>query len=326
MILNAEECRRILGVSADASEETIRQVYRDLVRVWHPDRFQSDARLRQIAEDNLRKINDAYAALKDGPGHPAAPASEQAAPKAATVAVRWPAPGRLFAHAAAAAACGAVGVWAVVRMVALVSVPALGASLGFQPGILTPMRNIDPALGVRGAAETLVEWSHGDLVDLWKPAQPVALPPAASPQTAPASPKRTVGGHARAARRFAPALEPQPAPASGSELIGPVRLAGAGELRLANQTDLEAVVKLVNRNGAIVRALYLAPHDSAGIRSIALGVYTLHVDLGRDLDVGNLSFRNERFTPAPLGPFQFLEITSDKGVSGSHFEVALKPR
>jgi hypothetical protein len=347
MILNAEECRRVLGVPADASEETIRQVYRDLVRVWHPDRFQSDARLRQVAEDNLRKINDAYAALKDGPaaargdGHapaaegrageqpaagPAAAPASEAPPKAAPVSAGWPGPGRLLAHAAAAAACGAAGVWALVRMVALVSVPALDASLGFQPGILTPMRNIDPALGVRGATETLVEWSHGGLVDLWKPAQPVALPPAERPQTAAGGPKHTVGGGSHAVKRSAPALEPRPAPASGSELIGPGRLAGAGELRLANQTDLEAVVKLLNRHGEIVRALYLAPHDSAGMRSIAVGVYTLHVDLGRDLDVENLRFRNERFTPAPLGPFPFLEITSDKGVTGSRFDVALKPR
>ena len=121
-------------------------------------------------------------------------------------------------------------------------------------------------------------------------------------------------------------MEPQPPPASGSDLIRPGPLSGAGELRLANQTGLEAVVRLVGNNGATVRALYVAPNGSVNIRSIAIGVYTLHVELGRDLDAGHLRFLSDSFTPAPLGPFQFLEIASDKGVSGSHFEVALKPR
>jgi hypothetical protein len=371
MILNAEECRRILGVPADATEETIRQVYRDLVRVWHPDRFQSDERLRQIAQDNLRKINDAYAALKDRPtaagsygpsqsrtaearagarpaaggygpsqsrtaearagarpaaGPGASTATEDAPPKAAPCSFAQPAARRHWARAIAVAVCCAGPVWAVVQMVALLRVPALDANLSLQPRILTPMRSIDPALGVRGAAETLVVWSHGDLVDLWKPAQPAALRPAANLQTVAAGRKPGVGGRARTAKRPPPAMEVQPAPASGSDLIGPGPLSGAGELRLANQTDLEAVVKLVNRNGAMVRALYIAPHGSASIRSIAIGVYTVFVDLGRDLDAAHLRFLNERSTPAPLGPFQFMEVTSDKGVSGSRFEVALKPR
>jgi len=229
MILNAEECRRILGVPADATEETIRQVYLDLVRVWHPDRFQSDARLRQIAGDNLRKINDAYAALKDGhtaarsdgppqsrtaeeragaqpaAGPGAATATEDAPPKAAPCSFRRPTPGRHFARAAAVAACCAGPVWAVVQMVTLLRVPALDTNLILQPRILTPMRSIDPALGVRGAAETLVVWSHGDLVDLWKPAQPGALAPAARLQTVAGGPKKTVSGRARDSRRSAPA-------------------------------------------------------------------------------------------------------------------------
>jgi curved DNA-binding protein CbpA len=56
-----KECRRILNVPADASPETIRQAYLDLARVWHPDRFQSDERLRKIAEEHLCEVNAAYA-------------------------------------------------------------------------------------------------------------------------------------------------------------------------------------------------------------------------------------------------------------------------
>ena len=62
--MSDRECRRILGVSAEATPEAIRQAYLDLARVWHPDRFQSDERLRQIAQDHFCEVNEAFAVLK----------------------------------------------------------------------------------------------------------------------------------------------------------------------------------------------------------------------------------------------------------------------
>lgn len=56
----------ILQVKPGASSAEIQQSYRDLVRVWHPDRFASDARLQKVAEEKLRLINDAFAALEKG--------------------------------------------------------------------------------------------------------------------------------------------------------------------------------------------------------------------------------------------------------------------
>ena len=40
------EALRVLHLDPDCSREQIRQAYTDLVKVWHPDRFQGDARLR----------------------------------------------------------------------------------------------------------------------------------------------------------------------------------------------------------------------------------------------------------------------------------------
>lgn len=53
-----------LGLKQDASWEDITQAYKDLMRVWHPDRFQSDERLRKKAEENSQRINHAMSELK----------------------------------------------------------------------------------------------------------------------------------------------------------------------------------------------------------------------------------------------------------------------
>ena len=60
------EARGILHVAPDASSAEIRRAYRDMVKVWHPDRFQSDARLRDKAQRTLQQINAAYTLLEHG--------------------------------------------------------------------------------------------------------------------------------------------------------------------------------------------------------------------------------------------------------------------
>jgi curved DNA-binding protein CbpA len=52
-----------LELKADASESEIKEAYRVLVKVWHPDRFQSDKKLRTAAEDKLKAVNSAYVFL-----------------------------------------------------------------------------------------------------------------------------------------------------------------------------------------------------------------------------------------------------------------------
>ncbi len=65
---------RILDLDVTASEADIRQAYRDLVMVWHPDRFDHNPRLRQKAEAKLKLFNQAYTHLKEHhcvpPGRP----------------------------------------------------------------------------------------------------------------------------------------------------------------------------------------------------------------------------------------------------------------
>jgi curved DNA-binding protein CbpA len=92
---------RVLDLGSDASEPSIRTAYRLLIKVWHPDRFQNDPKLKQTAEEKLKEINAAYefllsAAGRRIPGQRPRPAEARAAsspppPRTARAAadVRW---------------------------------------------------------------------------------------------------------------------------------------------------------------------------------------------------------------------------------------------
>jgi hypothetical protein len=56
---------KVLGLYPGASKEEVHGAYRDLVQVWHPDRFSHADRLQQKAQKNLKRINEAFAVLKD---------------------------------------------------------------------------------------------------------------------------------------------------------------------------------------------------------------------------------------------------------------------
>ncbi len=59
---------RVLELKPTAAPEEIQQAYRELVKVWHPDRFPNDPRLREKATGKLQEINEAYEVLKQGGG------------------------------------------------------------------------------------------------------------------------------------------------------------------------------------------------------------------------------------------------------------------
>jgi len=60
-----KRCYRILGLPPGTSKEEVKRAYLDLVQVWHPDRFAHNPRLQEKAEDNVKRINEAYETLRD---------------------------------------------------------------------------------------------------------------------------------------------------------------------------------------------------------------------------------------------------------------------
>ncbi|HEX8161089.1 MAG TPA: DnaJ domain-containing protein [Pyrinomonadaceae bacterium] len=84
--MSRERCLEVLGLSAGASAQDFKAAYRDMAKVWHPDRFTHDPRLQQKAQEKLKEINDAYQQLlagKFGSSRPRA-ADEQARAARAT--------------------------------------------------------------------------------------------------------------------------------------------------------------------------------------------------------------------------------------------------
>ncbi|MFB2967985.1 J domain-containing protein [Aerosakkonema sp. BLCC-F183] len=61
---NVEQYYRILELEPGATLEEIRQGYKDLAMVWHPDRFPNHPRLRQKAHKKLQLINEAHEKLR----------------------------------------------------------------------------------------------------------------------------------------------------------------------------------------------------------------------------------------------------------------------
>lgn len=55
---------RLLDLDPSASDEDVKRACRDLTKVWHPDRFGGDPRLRQKAEEKLKTILEACETIR----------------------------------------------------------------------------------------------------------------------------------------------------------------------------------------------------------------------------------------------------------------------
>jgi curved DNA-binding protein CbpA len=62
---NCDRCTALnaFGLTRAATRTEIKDAYRVLAKVWHPDRFQNDEQLRSKAEEKLKEINSAYQLL-----------------------------------------------------------------------------------------------------------------------------------------------------------------------------------------------------------------------------------------------------------------------
>lgn len=59
--MSDEKYYKILGVNANSSKKEIKEAYRNLAKLYHPDRNIGDS----AAEEKFREINEAYSHLKN---------------------------------------------------------------------------------------------------------------------------------------------------------------------------------------------------------------------------------------------------------------------
>jgi len=62
--MDIEHCYKILDLDRNASFQQVKEAYKDLVNIWHPDRFSNKPRLKRKAEQKLKEINAAYDTLR----------------------------------------------------------------------------------------------------------------------------------------------------------------------------------------------------------------------------------------------------------------------
>jgi uncharacterized protein YjbI with pentapeptide repeats len=61
-------CYLLLGLEPGATPAEIKEAWRDLAQVWHPDRFSGNQRLQNKAQEKLKQINEAYDRLRNHKG------------------------------------------------------------------------------------------------------------------------------------------------------------------------------------------------------------------------------------------------------------------
>jgi hypothetical protein len=58
--MNTDDCFQILELKSDATLEEIKAARNELLLIWHPDKYASNAKLSDRAQQKTLKINEAY--------------------------------------------------------------------------------------------------------------------------------------------------------------------------------------------------------------------------------------------------------------------------
>ena len=241
--MTEREALRLLHLDKSCSRDKLRRAYLDMVKVWHPDRFQTDSELRAKAERTLRSINDAYALLQGRTS------SSTAAPVADAEKTGQPDRAREKSRANAAASASRAA-------------PRLARHLVVAAAAGT-------ALGVVFAVVTIVRWNGEAGLAPASSAAPVDV--SASPP--PADVQLDIEPQRFAARAKADAGRPE----SGSDVLS-ARGRGTGQVSARNTTAWDAAVLLDGPSGA--RGFFVRRGEQVTLVDVSPGTYGLRVMFG----------------------------------------------
>jgi len=248
--MTEREALRLLHLEDSCSQDELRRAYLDMVKVWHPDRFQTDVHLRAKAERTLQVINDAYALLQGRTTNPASASATDSGkePDAATARPEYRAP----ADAAPPPKATAPSPKAVRPAGRLVLAGAVGAAVGVALGLLA-----------------IVKWSEELTPAQASDAAAVEVPAALEPADV----------ELKAVRRRPAARTPARAarPESGADLLT-AQGRGTGQVSAQNTTIWDAAVLLDGPSGT--RGFFLRRGEQVTLLDVAPGTYGLRVMFG----------------------------------------------
>ena len=342
-----ERYYRVLNLEPTASPEDVYAAYRDLVRVWDPQRFATQPHLELMAEDKLREIIEAYNALTSKTGaSPAAappepsplfvPAPDRTAdrdiPNSLFTPVKPPVPDAV-PPPEEPAVTRPLSSWEQERPPSYPNVTPVSVAppIQFAPppappprpnvwrlaaqfsAFLIPVALVGLGLYLYDSGPNRSE-SQGQLT----PPESAGAAKKPDPHPGDAAPSR------RAAKKASEPAAEEAAPISlptGTQLMTPQGRAGAGRFRIANRSGQDAVVRVTSQAapGIPLRLVYVQEGTEVPIEGIGTGVYMVSISLGP------MTKAPRKFAP-PLGPFQFMQIESaDGGSQSDDYELVLKP-
>lgn len=268
--MTAADAYRALNLPPGANASDVRQAYLDLVKVWHPDRFEHDDRLRQKTATHLAEINEAYALLRgttspsvgtraaDQATSPADPRSTPSAEPRPSQPVRSSRRRRVVVAAVMAAA-------ALVALGVILTKP--GTPRTATVGGETDTAVTDPS------RKTMV----GD--------------PASAPSEETSASARAAGRDESSARRAPETVRPPDdrSPESGTD-VRPVSTRGHAPLSMTNATGADGLVLLSpgaagspeSDSQTVTRVIFIRRGEKATLLDLAPGDYRVRLVLGAD--------------------------------------------
>lgn len=70
-LMNRSEALHILGLNEGATQQEIKEAYREAVQIMHPDKFAGNKKLQARATEQFKYLQEAYDVLKSSPGRTA---------------------------------------------------------------------------------------------------------------------------------------------------------------------------------------------------------------------------------------------------------------
>jgi WD40 repeat protein len=114
---------KVLELEPGAGADEIKQAYRDLAQIWHPDRFATSPRLLERAQEKMKELNEAYEFLKNYQPPPPQLVQDRAAARPTAQSGYSP----VTRTSSSTASAGASDIWKLKGHTALVS------SVSFSP-------------------------------------------------------------------------------------------------------------------------------------------------------------------------------------------------